>query len=78
MDQFDRINRQLDRLIWMSAVNLALTAAIFAMIWERPRWYERDRRAGCRPAGAPRRGCGLAGRPASPGFLGPKGEQRMV
>jgi hypothetical protein len=32
MDQFDRINRQLDRLIWMSAVNLALTAAIFAMV----------------------------------------------
>jgi hypothetical protein len=33
MDQLDRINRKLERLVWMSAVNLALTVAVFVLVF---------------------------------------------
>jgi hypothetical protein len=35
MDQLDRINRKLERLVWMSAINLALTLAVFVLVFER-------------------------------------------
>ncbi|WP_420737920.1 hypothetical protein [Bradyrhizobium japonicum] len=35
VDQLDRVNRKLERLVWMSAINLALTLAVLVLVFER-------------------------------------------